>query len=177
MNNPFSGIISPQLKKTFNNAIDSLLENKALSLPCKIIYDNLISNVYCNNCIFDNISLLSSNIYNGTGPNSFGEGSVCPVCLGSGFLKSGTSNETIYLAFIFDSKYFLNLNNKVLNVPDSYIQSICDIKLLSKIKNAKEIVFDNNINTLSYFKYERVSDPEPLGFGDNKYIIVMWKKK
>jgi hypothetical protein len=177
MTNPFNGIISQDLKKTFNNAIDSLLETNALSLPCKIIYDNLINNIHCNNCIFDNISLLSSNIFNGSGPNPFADGSVCPVCLGTGFLKNGTSEETIHLAFIFDSKYFLNLNSRTINVPDGYIQSLCNINLLTKLKNAKEIIFDTNLSNLAYFKYERASDPEPLGFGDNRYIIILWKKK
>lgn len=177
MSNPFSNIISKELKNTFNNAIDSILESTAMSLPCKIIYDNLINNIYCNNCVFDNISLLSSNIYNGSGPNPFAEGSVCPVCVGTGFLKNGTSEENIHLAFIFDSKYFVNLDSKVVNIPDGYIQSLCNINLLTKLKNAKEIIFDTNLSQLGHFKYERVSDPEPLGLGDNRYIIVLWKKK
>lgn len=175
--NPFSGIISKELKQTFNNAIDSLLENNALSLPCKIIYDNQINNVYCNNCILDNISLISSNIYNGTGPNPFGEGGVCPVCLGLGLVKNPNSGETVHLAFIFDSKYFLNINNKVINIPDGSIQSLCHTSLLNKIKNASEIIFDNNLSNIGHFKYERANDPEPLGFGDNRYILTLWKKK
>lgn len=177
MSNPFSGLISNELKSIFNNAIDSLLEDNALSLPCKILYDNGINNTYCNNCIFDNISLLSSNIYNGSGPSPFPEGGVCPVCLGLGLLKNTSSSETIYLAFIFDSKYFLNINNKVINIPDGSVQSICNIKLYNKLKNASEIIFDNNLSSLSHFKYERASDPEPTGFGDNRYIITLWKKK
>jgi|688.fasta_scaffold00408_40 hypothetical protein len=177
MTNPFSGIISKELKNTFNNAIDSLLENNALSLPCKIFFDNQITTTYCNNCIFDPISLLSSNVYNGTGPASFPEGGVCPVCVGQGTLKGSSSSETIYLAFIFDSKYFLNINSKVVNIPDGSIQSLCNINLLSKIKNASEIAFDNNLSNIGHFKYERASDPEPLGFGDNRYILTLWKKK
>jgi hypothetical protein len=177
MSNPFSGLISSELKSIFNNAIDSLLENNALSLPCKIIYDNSINNTYCNNCIFDNISLLSSNIYNGSGPNPFPEGGVCPVCLGLGQIKNSSSSETIYLAFIFDSKYFLNTNNKVINIPDGSVQSICNINLLNKVKNASEIIFDNSLTNLSHFKYERAGDPEPAGFGDNRYIFTLWKKK
>lgn len=177
MSNPFSNIISKQLKNTFNNAIDSLLENNSFSLPCKIIYDNLINNTYCNNCIFDNVSLLSSNIYNNTGPNPFSDGGVCPVCLGTGFLKNGSSSETIFLAFIFDSKYFLNVNSNVVNIPDNSIQSVCNINLLSKIKTCKEIIFDNSLSQLGHFVYERASDPQPLGLGDNRYIITLWKKK
>ena len=179
MTNFFSGLISKELKNTFNNAIDSLLENNALSLPCKIIYDNQINNIHCNNCVFDNISLLSSNIYNGTGPNPFAEGSVCPVCMGLGLIKNSSTNnsEIVYLAFIFDSKYFLNINNKTMNIPDGSVQSLCNISLLNKIKNASEIIFDNNLDNIGHFKYERASDPEPLGFGDNRYIITLWNKK
>lgn len=177
MSNPFSGIISSELKGLFNNAIDALLENNALSLPCKILYDNQIATTYCNNCIFDPISLLSSNVYNGSGPIEFPEGGICPVCVGQGQIRSNSSSETIYLAFIFDSKYFLNINSKVINIPDGSIQSLCNISLLSKIKNANEIIFDNNLTNIGHFKYERASDPEPLGFGDNRYILTLWKKK
>lgn len=176
--NPFSGIISQQLKDTFNFAIDSLLENNALSLPCKIIYDNQLNNIYCNNCIFDNISLLSSNIYKPGGPIPFPDGGVCPVCVGQGQIKnSNTNSETIYLAFIFDSKYFLNINSKVINIPDGSVQSLCNIELLQKLKNASEIIFDNNLSNIDHFRYERASSPEPLGFGDNRYILTLWKKK
>ena len=177
MSNPFSGIVSSELKGLFNNAIDALLENNALSLPCKILYDNQITTTYCNNCIFDPISLLSSNVYNGSGPIEFPEGGICPICVGQGQIRSNSSSETIYLAFIFDSKYFLNINSKIINIPDGSIQSLCNISLLSKIKNANEIIFDNNLTNIGHFKYERASDPEPLGFGDNRYILTLWKKK
>jgi hypothetical protein len=179
MTNFFSGLISKELKQTFNNAIDSLLENNSLSLPCTIVYDNQINNTHCNNCIFDSISLLSSNIYNGTGPNPFAEGSVCPVCMGLGIIKnSGRNNsETVHLAFIFDSKYFFNIDSKTVNIPQGSVQSLCNVNLLSKIKNASELIFDNNLSSVSHFKYERASDPEPLGFGNNRYIITLWNKK
>lgn len=177
MTNPFSGIISKELKQTFNNAIDSLLETNSLSLPCKIIYDNQINNSYCNNCVLDTISLVSSNIYNGTGTNPFADGGVCPVCMGLGLLKNNKASEIVHLAFIFDSKYFVNTNNRVLNIPDGSVQSICNISFLSKLKNASEIIFDTNLSQLAHFKYERAGDPEPLGFGDNRYIITLWKKK
>jgi hypothetical protein len=178
MSNPFSGLISKDLKNTFNYAIDSLIEQNALSLPCKIVYDNQINNTYCNNCIFDNISLLSSNKYNGVGPKPFAEGGVCPVCMGLGQMKNPASSnsEVLHLAFIFDSKYFLNMNN-LLNIPQGSVQSLCNISLLNKIKNASEIIFDNNLSQVAHYKYERASDPEPLGFGDNRYIITLWNKK
>lgn len=177
MKNSFNNLISKDLKNIFNNAIDGILANNALSIPCTIVYDNQINNTYCNNCIFDNISLLSSNIYNSIGPSPFQEGSVCPICLGLGLIKNINSNEVVYLAFIFDSKYFLNINSKTINIPDGSVQSICNISLLNKIKNASEIIFDNNLSNLSHFKYERASDPEPMGLGDNRYIATLWKKK
>lgn len=178
MTNIFSGLISQDFKNIFNDAIDSLLEQNSLSLPCTIVYDNQINNIQCNNCIFDNISLLSSNIYNNTGPYPFKEGGVCPMCMGLGLIKnSGKNNsETVHLAFIFDSKYFLN-TNKALNIPNGSVQSLCNINLINKIKNASELIFDNNLSNLAHFKYERASDPEPLGLGDNRYIITLWNKK
>lgn len=179
MTNIFSGLISKEFKGIFNDAIDSLLEKDSLSLPCTIVYDNQINNVHCNNCVFDSISLLSSNIYNGSGPSPFQEGAVCPVCMGLGLIKNPGKNnsETVYLAFIFDSKYFLNINNKIVNIPNGTIQSLCNINLLSKLKNASELIFDNNLSNLAHLKYERASDPEPLGLGDNRYIITLWNKK
>lgn len=177
MTNPFAGIINSEFKKIYNNAIDSLLENNALTVPCLFKYTGAGSNIYCNNCIFDSISQLSSNKYNGTGPSSFPEGSLCPVCMGMGKTAAQSSLETIYLACIFDSKYWLKLSSNILNIPDGMVQTICKIETLPKIRKVTEIVIDTNINKYGNYSYERFGDPEPAGFGSNNYIITMWKRK
>lgn len=176
MSNPFSGIIQPELKSLFNNAIDALLEQNALTVSCKIRYSGQQNSTFCYNCIFDNISYLSSNIYNNTGPSPFPEGSICPVCMGMGMITNDAS-ENIALACIFDSKYFINWSSKTVNIPGGTIQTICLSSLLPKIRNANEIIIDADLEQYGNYVYERASDPEPLGFGDNRYIITMWKRK
>lgn len=180
MTNPFSGIISSELKNLYNNAIDSLLETSALTLPCKIRYAGQQNQNFCNNCVFDPITKLSANMYNGTGPNPFSDGGVCPVCLGNGITDHettiSTSTTTISLAVIFDTKYFIN-NNKLINIPDGSIQTICSINLISQIRNANDLIVDTDIQPYGQYIYERASDPEPAGFGSSRYIFTMWKRK
>ena len=88
MTNIFKDIISNEFKELFNNAIDSLLTDTSLTIPCRLKYysDGNIS--FCNNCKYDSISKLSSNMYNNTGPNAFKSGSICPVCFGLGSISS-----------------------------------------------------------------------------------------
>ena len=173
----FDTIISTEFKQTFNNAIDALLKNTALTVPCKLVYSGGQNTTYCNNCIFDPISRLSANIYNSTGPSPFAEKTICPVCMGMGFVQEDAA-ETVSLAVIFDSKYFMNITSKsVLNIPDGSIQTLCAIEYLPKIKNANEIIVDTNIAKYGDYSYQRAGDPMPVGLGDNKYILTTWTRK
>lgn len=178
MSNPFSGIVSPELKQLFNNAIDSLLENNALTLPCKLRYAGQQNPILCNNCIYDPITKLSANLYNGTGPNPFADGTICPVCVGNGITDSEVTitSKIFNLAVIFDSKYFLN-TNKLINIPQGNIQTLCSIHLMPHIRSANDMIVDTKIQNYADYIYERESDPEPAGLGDSRYIITMWRKK
>jgi hypothetical protein len=174
---PFDNIISSEFKNTFNQAIDALLKNNALTVPCTINYSGSKNTTYCNNCKFDNISKLSANIYNGTGPAPFVDNTICPVCMGMGY-KSFDSSEIIYLAVIFDGKYFLNTtSSSVVNIVDGMIQTLCNISYLPKIRNANEIIVDNNISIYGGYVYQRAGDPVPMGLGDHRYILTTWKRK
>jgi hypothetical protein len=176
MTNPFAGILSPELKELFNLSIDSLLDSNGLSLPCRLNYSGQQNSSLCTNCRYDQISKLSSNIYNGTGPNPFPEGHICPVCMGMGIIKTDSS-ETINMLVIFDSKYWLNAPSNIINISDGMVQTICLSSLLPKIRNANEVVFDTNLEPYGNYIYERAGDPNPVGLGSNRYIITMWKRK
>jgi hypothetical protein len=171
----FENIISSAFKDTFNDAITSLLQEGSLSVPCTIKY-GITDPDLCSNCIFDNLSNRSSNIYNGSGPISFSENSICPVCNGRGLIDSDAS-ETVHLGVIFDSKYFLNWNSKSMQIPDGLVQTICRIELLPKIKNANSIIFNTGISNYGHYHYVRDGEPNPCGLGDHKFIITMWKKQ
>jgi hypothetical protein len=173
MNNLFGS----NFKNIYKNSINLLLDSSGLTVPCTLKYTGANSKIYCNNCIFDTISQLSTNKYNNTGPSPFTEGTICPVCMGMGMTQSNAGTEIIYLACIFDSKYWLNWSSKSLNIPDGMVQTICKIELLPKIRSATEMIMDNNISKYGNFIYERYGDPEPAGLGDHAYIITMWKRK
>jgi hypothetical protein len=176
MTNPFSNIISANLKQTYKDAIDAILAQNALTVPCTLKYSNSANNILCNNCIFDPISKTSSSLYNQVGPSPFPDHTICPVCLGMGVTKNSVE-EIIHMAVIFDSKYFLNWSSKTMNIPAGAVQTICSISLIDKIKDANEVVFNNNISNLGNYIYQRAGSPEPCGLGDHNYIITMWVKK
>jgi hypothetical protein len=169
--NGFSGIISAEFKSLFNNAINALLEQGALTIPCTIKYGS--SNpVYCNNCEIDPIANRSSNIYNGSGPNPFIENTICPVCLGQGFINANKS-EIVYMAVLFSEAGWFQWGSKTVKIPDGMAQSICKTELVHKLKNADTILFNNSESST----YVLASDPELVGLGETNYAITMWKKQ
>jgi hypothetical protein len=182
MSNIFNNVITPEFKNIFNQAIDSILSQNGLTIPCKFIYKTEVQNIsqLCNNCYFDTISKLSSNQYNGTGPVPF-QNTSCPVCLGSGYTtnlsQDNVSEEIINLGVIFDSKYFIKLDSNTVNIPDGSLQTISKIESLYKIKNASYMIIDPALQIYNDYSYEKMGDPNPCGFGSNRYLITMWKRK
>ena len=39
------------------------------------------------------------------------------------------------------------------------------------------MIMDPSIKPYGNYSYERTGDPDLAGFGDNHYIITMWKRK
>ena len=172
----FENLITKEFKSIFNNAIDSIITENGLSVPCRLKYSGEASQTLCNNCLYDPISKLSANLYKNGGPVVFTNNHICPVCMGMGIVKSDSS-EILYMAAIFDSKYFVNWSTEAAHIPGGMVQTICLLSYLPKIRNANEIVFDTNIENYGNYSYERAGDPMPAGLGDNRYIITMWKRK
>ena len=174
MVNPFESLISPLFKDTFNKAIDALLADNALTVPCTLNYGSSNKSL-CNNCIFDPISQRSLNQYNETGPCAFAPNSICPVCNGYGLLDK-SKTESIYLAVLFDSKYWLNIPKNGIEIAKGSIQTICLSSYLNKLRNATylEIVESHGVGNKSY---ERAGDPSLCGFGNTNYCITMWTSK
>jgi len=170
--NMFKNIITAEFKQLYNDAIDALLDpSSGLVNPCIIRYGNNPSeSSLCNNCIFDSISHLSSNVYNNTGPMPFAEGGVCPVCLGKGLINSGiiTKQETVNIAVIVDAKSFINVAD-ITNIRSNVIQTICSINLMNKLQNAVDIVVHG-------IAYQKMAAAQPCGLAEHKYISMLWKE-
>jgi hypothetical protein len=182
MSNIFSGIITPEFKAIFTDAIDSLLETGALTWPCRLIFGDTQFTV-CPNCIPDPVTRKSSNKYNGTGPRPFNDGQICPMCNGQSRIPTDNT-EDIDIMVIFDSKQFINfgqmksLGGGKLNVnsPQSYVQSMCKIVLAPKIMKAKELIIDTSTETITTNRYIKASYPEYIGLGASSYILTMWER-
>ena len=153
----FSNIITSDMKKLFGNAIRSLLEDTALTVPCTL-YFGITKYEACSNCIYDPIGRKSSNRYLTGGPVPFRNGGICPVCNGNG-KKPVISTENLNLAVIYDYKDFLGIKTPV-NAPNG----------------AKELQPSTEISNYANSRFERITEPQPAGFGDDEFVFCNWKR-
>lgn len=174
MTNPFAGIITPQFKALFNNAIDALLEDTALTLPCRLTFGTT-ANTQCPNCNLDTIGGRSANTYRTNGPAPFVNGSICPMCGGEGFIPQDTS-QTVYMAVLWNNSRakFINTGIK-LDIADAYVQTISPISTFPVLKEAKEVVFDTTIEGYQHTRFQKFGNPVPVGFGNSSYVITHWR--
>ena len=175
MSNPFAGLITAQFKEAFNNAIDALLEDSALTVPCQLIFTNT-SFTDCPNCLYDSMSGRSSNIYNSTGPIPFANGN-CPYCHGIG--TTATDNtKPIHLMVIWNYRDWIGWNGIPDNsmTPFGQVQTLSKLSTLSDIKSAQEIILDTDIQRYVKHRFQRAGEPNPVGLGADSYIATIWKR-
>ncbi len=165
-------IINNAFKNTYKIMINEILSSHGLTNLCTLRFNNSDTD-YCNNCRYDTIVKASANLYNNTGPEPFPDNTICPVCMGMGIKQNNNTTKKIYLAVILDSKYFLNINTKTINVPDGTIQTICHKNHIMDIRNSNSISVDSVPN----ISYERIEDVNPAGLGDLDYIITTWRRQ
>jgi len=173
MVNPFSDIINNEFKSIFNNAISALLEDGALTVTCTLEY-GITKYENCANCLYDPIGQKSSNRFQNGGPVPFPFGSVCPLCNGNG-KKPITSSEDVNLAVIFEPKQFLEITTPV-NTADGYIQTLAKKDMTPKLQRAKEIIVSTDVSNFFSHRYQRVSEPLPIGLGNNEFVLCMWRR-
>lgn len=175
MSNPFSGIITSDMKTLFTNMIDSLLEENALTLNCRLIYGGSAITV-CPNCVYDPLSGKSSNRYKSGGPVNFPNGQPCPVCTGIGRISTDTDEE-LSLMVIYNSLDWIKMsgNSKTAQTGESFTLTFSKLSTYSQIKQAKEIIIDTAIETTVVNRYVRVGLPEIYGFGASSYVLTKWR--
>lgn len=165
----FDGIINDQFLAIFEDAISSF------AIPCQLIFTNT-QFTECPNCLFDGMSQRSSNQYNGSGPISFTNG-VCPYCHGVG-LVAPSKTKAIDLVILWNYKDWVGWNG----VPDQSMTSFGQCQTMSKmatvadIKNAQEVILDTDISQYVKHRFQRISEPNPIGLGSDSYILTMWKR-
>jgi hypothetical protein len=173
MVNPFSGIIDSNFKAIFNDAISAILENGALTIGCTLEY-GITRYENCVNCVFDPIGRKSSNRFQDGGPVPFPFAGICPLCNGAG-KKPIVTSENVNLAVIFEPREFLGISTPV-NTADGFIQTLAKKELTPKLQRAKEIIVATEVSGFFSHRYERVSEPTPIGLGNNEFVLCTWKR-
>lgn len=182
MANPFSGVISSAFKGTFDNAIDALLMDDALTRPCKLIYQGSAIEV-CDNCSFDPIGRKSSNRYKAGGPIPFPAGGICPSCGGAG-MKTAETTETVRLLVTWDNKGWKDLGARGLPdgmqqqpfTPNQFAQTMSGLSTWPKINRANEIVLDTDVENYIEMRCMKKGDAELCGMGTSRYVLAMWER-
>lgn len=175
MTNPFSGIITQGFKDLHKNMIDALLEDSALTRPCRLVYS---STKYddCPNCIYDSLGNRSSGRYDSsTGTIPFNLGARCPVCNGAGRIATEETEDDIYLCILWDYKQWINFDVSTQS-PKGKVQTLSKIELAPKLKRTNKIIFATDVEPYIRHTFERDSEPQPCGLGANNYITVLWKR-
>ena len=103
----------------------------------------------------------------------FPEGHICPVCNGVGSFPTSHSKDS-HITVILDSKKFINIGN--VDVPNIAMQTITPISMYSDLATATYIVVDTTITGYTQNKFSRISEPQPVGLGDNRYIFTNWER-
>lgn len=172
MSNPFSGIITAELKSTYKNMIDALLEDDALTVNCRFLFTGT-KYEDCANCENGKIVIggQSSNPY-----WSGGTGGVqtqnCVYCGGSGKIPVEVT-EDAKMIVVFDQKKFMPYGTYL---PEGAAQTFSKVELVPKIKNCAHIILNTENEIYSRDKYIRYSEPEKIGWGQFLYVYTTWKR-
>ena len=81
----------------------------------------------------------------------------------------------MYLAVIFEPRQFLDINTPV-NTADGYIQTLAKKDMTAKLQRAKEIIVATDVSGYFTHRYQRVSEPSPIGLGGNEFILCTWRR-
>jgi hypothetical protein len=171
----FTGIISSSFKTLFTDAIDALLEDDGLTVPCQLVFVDS-DHTECINCYRDVMTGRSNGIYKIGGPISFVQGN-CPYCHGLGVLVTDNTLN-LSLIVVWNYKEFVGWN-KIPDdtmLPFGYCQTMSKLDTLSDIKRAKEIILNTDLSAYVKHRFVRISEPNPIGLGNDAYVITTWKR-
>jgi hypothetical protein len=157
-------------KQLYNDAIDSLIDS--FERPCKIYYPTKA---------YINCSCTTQYPAARKGPSHFPAGNtgshtgMCPLCKGEHKIPVENSEE-LSMIVIFDFKSFYKIN-PTIDYSQGFVQTLCSINYLQKIKSSDYIYFNTLISDKQQQKYQRLGEPQPIGLGSDRYIITDWERR
>lgn len=170
MTNPFSGIITSDMQTLWKNMIDALIEEDALSLACRPIYEGSKNEDITGGNSTDPIGNKPPAIFLHGGPQFRRDGNDVK--------DASVAGDTIYLCVIWDSKDWIRTNvaASLINSPDVHVQTLSREADLLILKQVNKLVIDTDLEAKVRHTFQRASEPEPCGFGPTTHHSTMWKK-
>jgi hypothetical protein len=160
------------LRDIHKNMITEVI--RTYSVPCKIIYGDTVF-IDCPNCDFDPVSGKSTNRYTAGGPVPFTKG-VCPYCHGAGRIAQ-EETETVNLAPVYDYKKWIPGLIPQIQSPHGLVQTVSLFdETFDKLRRAKELIINTDIESHVNTRFQRFSDPEPCGIGKADFVITLWQR-
>ena len=151
--------------------IDELIDG-VTGQVCELSFPD--KDTQCDNCKISPDTKRSSNIYNGTGPNSFANFGICPRCAGLGRFQVPVT-ETIRLRIYWDSKSWIKIGVS-LATPDSSCMTIGYMTDLPKLERAKHILLPADVSSIRRYEMNRVGEAVPHGFRQDRYFIQFFTR-
>ncbi len=172
----FDNIITADMKTMFTEAINSLLGDEALVVPCRLVTVDT-ARIDCPNCIFDVSTGKSSNKYetNPPGPRPFFTG-ICPYCKGAGVIRIN-DEEDINLIVLWDSKDWVGWKGsaEMSRFPEAFVQTMSKVDTVTKLKRASELIVNTDTEQYEHHRFTRNGAPKYCGLGADSYVFFTWK--
>lgn len=128
----------------------------------------------CDNCKLDPATGRSSNIYNGTGPISFTDFTLCPRCGGNGRGQIETS-DTIRLRVYWNPTDWIKPAPRFAS-GETGVMTIGYMVDLPKVEQGAYLLLNKDIQGMRRWKCERVGEAAPWGLKQNRYFVQFMKR-
>lgn len=162
-------------KEIYDATHTEWLESTAIGINVKLYYPPTYE--ACNNCETNTYGT----IYKAGGPISFQLGQ-CPMCMSDTCQKEVEQTEVVRLRiYSVDSTSFSRATFKKLGIsidqPQGELLTIGSVDDLTKIKSCNYAVFySDQEGTTGSLRYKISTDPQPHGFGKDKFFFCFWTR-
>lgn len=155
--------LTDPIRSVTQQALDDLLNE--LAKDCLLLYPP--TKVYCG---------CSGNVNYGGQPVPLPHMSVCPLCDGTGY-KEEQYTEIIKMSVAVDPEKFWKRLPRNIDNPDGHIQTKCFAADVVKIRQARKMQLQPELDPLNRTIYKLVSDPVDVSsIVPNRYFIATWER-
>lgn len=189
INATYSGLLASLSSNgvTVNNTVSFAHEELLCSFTAGCVEKTSVVSNFLNYCDTYATATISTNFCAGVAPTPvethvetsgnfiwFPEGHICPICNGEGAFPV-TTIQAKNMVVVFDNKRFISFGN--VDVPQADMQTITPITMYKELSTVDYITVDPTVTPYTQNKFTRVSEPQPVGLGSNRYIFTNWERK